>query len=110
MLPLATTTITIERPSSTDPYETPTTTDVACGVAAHIGSPSGNEVDQGGQQERVDAVLLAKAGIGLLHTDLVVDDGTGDRYRVVWVRQRQGLGLDHTRAGLRVYSGAANGA
>lgn len=110
MLPLATTTITVERPADGDPYEAAASTATAStGTPAHIGSPSGSEIDRGGQLERIDTVLLAEAGLDLTHTDLVVDEATGQRYRVGWVDHRRGLGLDHTKAGLARYSGGANG-
>lgn len=109
MLPLATTTVTVERPADGDPYETATSTAVSAGTPAHIGSPTGREVDRGGQLERIDAVLLAAPGLDLTHTDLVTDDTTGQQYRVGWVDHRQGLGLDHVKAGLARFSGGANG-
>jgi hypothetical protein len=109
MLTLPTTTVTIERPSDADPYETPTTTLVAAGLAAHISQPTGNETDRGGQTERIDAVLLVANDETLLHTDLITDDTTGDSYRVAWVKRRVGLGLDHTKAGLVAWSGGSNG-
>lgn len=107
---LTTTTITVERPADGDPYETATSTATeAAGIPAHIGSPSGREVDRGGQLEAVDAVLLTEETLDLAHTDLVVDDVTGVRYRVAWVEARRGLGLDHLKAGLARYSGGAAG-
>jgi hypothetical protein len=110
VLPLATTTGTQLRPPSGDPYETAATpTTVATGLPSHISTPTGNEVDAGGQLERIDAVLLADASVDLRHTDLWRDDGTGNEYRVAWVRKRQGLGLDHIKAGLVAYDGAATG-
>lgn len=110
MLPLATTTVTVERSASGDPYEAAASTATSStGTPAHIGSPTGREVDRGGQLERIDAVLLAAAGLDLTHTDLVVDDTTGQRYRVGWVEARQGLGLDHVKAGLTRFDGGANG-
>lgn len=110
MLPLATTTITVERPASGDPYEPGAITSLSTGTAAHIGQPSGVEVQQGGEMESITDVLLVQAGIDLRHTDLVVDETTGQRYRVAWVRARQGLGLDHVKAGLVTHQGAAVGA
>lgn len=106
---LTTTTVTVKRPADGDPYETASEPTVASGVPAQISQPSGQEIDQGGEYERVDAVLLCLPNTDLTHTDLVTDDGTGNEYRVAWVRQRQGLGLDHTKAGLVAHDGAANG-
>lgn len=108
MIPLATTTVTILRPASGDPYETASASTVATGIGAHISAPSGAEIDRGGQLERIDAVLLVDAGTDLEHTDEVTDDATGDEYRVAWVRARRGLGLDHVKAGLVAFHGGAN--
>lgn len=98
---MATTTVTLQDRSATEPYEAPTWTTAASGVAAHIGQPSGQERFVGGSQEALDAVLLAEAGTEVEHTQRVVDDITGDTFEVVWVQDRQGLGLDHVKAGLR---------
>lgn len=106
---LTTTTISILRPVDGDPYVTAVESTVATGVEAHISQPTGQELDQGGQLEQVDAILLTDPGVDLTHTDLVVDAGTDLRYRVAWVRERQGLGLDHTKAGLIAFSGGAAG-
>ena len=106
---LTTTTVTVKRPTTGDPYEPATAPTVDAGVPAHISGPTGQEIDQGGQLEAVDAVLLCAYGTDVTHTDLIVDDGTGNEYRVAWVRDRQGLGLDHTKAGLVAYEGAASG-
>lgn len=108
MIPLATTTVTVRRPAGDDPYETPGESPVvAAGLAAHISAPSGSERFVGGQAERVDAVLLIDAGADVAHTDIIDDDLTGERWDVAWVRKRTGLGLDHLKAGLRAFKGAA---
>lgn len=111
MLPIATTTVTVRRPAGAeDPYVTAADAPVhSSGTPAHIGQPSGSEVDQGGQLEQITDVLLAEAGLDLTHTDQVEDERTGQRYRVAWVRARQGLGLDHVKAGLVTFQGAAAG-
>lgn len=110
-MPLATTTIRVERPTTGgDPYEIDAApTVVSRGTAAHIGQPSGTEAQAGGELETITDVLLCEAGIDLQHTDLVVDEATDQRYRVQWVRARRGLGLDHVKAGLVTYQGAAVG-
>lgn len=109
MLPVATTTITVERPATGgDPYEIGAApTAVSSGTPAHIGDPSGAEAQAGGELETITDVLLADAALDLRHTDLIVDETTGQRYRVQWVRPRRGLGLDHVKAGLVTYQGAA---
>lgn len=109
MLAPTTTTGSILRPASGDPYEEVATPVVATGLAAHLSDPSGSEVDRGGQLERIDTVLLTQPDIDLRHTDLWRDDPTGQLYRVSWVQQRRGLGLDHTKAGLARYTGGAVG-
>lgn len=109
MLTLPTTTGSILRPADGDPYESAATTTLVQGLAAHLSDPTGSEIDLGGQQERIDAVLLTQPDIDLRHTDLWRDDPTGDLYRVAWVQPRRGLGLDHTKAGLVRFDGAATG-
>ena len=109
-VPLATTTITIRRPDGTDdPYETPASALIARGVRAHIGSPSGSEKIVGGAKEVVDAVVRLDPTPCLTHRDRLTDEGTGECWEVTWVRQRQGLGLDHQAAGLRAVKGGADG-
>lgn len=105
---LTTTTVTIEERSVTEPYEAPLWTASTTGVPAHIGDPSGAERIVGGSQENIDAVLLAEAGTPIFYTSRIVDDVTGDRFEVVWVQDRQGLGLDHVKAGLRRTTGLAS--
>lgn len=110
VIPLSTTTVTVERPGvGTDPYETVVLSEVASGVAGHISAPSGSDLHVGGDQENVSAVLLAECCVDVRHPDLVTDDSTGNQYEVVWVRRRIGLGLDHLKIGLRASSGASNG-
>lgn len=102
MLPLATTTITVRSAGSGEPYEAPSGAAVlATGVPAHLSSPSGLERLEGGGQQVIDKRLLADPTLTLDHTMTVVDDGTGATYTVVWVDNREGLGLDHVVAGLR---------
>jgi hypothetical protein len=113
VIPLATTTITVLRPPSADPYgagydgtpAAPTT--VATGVRAVLGDPRGVERDVGGSQEDLRWTLTADP-VDLTHDDQVVDDTTGITYRVVWVARRFGLGLDHIEAELRRVHGEAS--
>lgn len=110
MLILATTTITvIEQGDDGDPYETGTSTTLATGVPACIGSPQGDETRLGGEREQVDAVVNLDITPALGRSCVVVDELTGERWSVTWVRRRSGLGLDHQRAGLRAVKGAASG-
>lgn len=110
MVLIETTTVTITRPLTGDPYEIGSAvTEVATGLSAHISSPSGSEARIGGEREQVTAVLLIDPGVDLARTDRVVDDITGETYDVAWVRTRTGLGLDHVKAGLVAFKGAAVG-
>lgn len=103
MIPLATTTITVRRPTVTggDPYDGAVTTAVAAAsVRAHISAPAGVETLRGGQQESLEW-RLACDPVALDNADQVIDDQTGLVYEVVWAAARTGLGLDHVEAGLR---------
>lgn len=95
---LATTTVTVEDGDTPEPYEGTTWTTRHTAAPAHISAPSGRERvgDAGG--ERIDAVLLTD--VEVWRGDRVTDAATGDVYRVAWVLERTGLGLDHTKAGL----------
>jgi hypothetical protein len=100
-LALTTTTVTVRRPASAgDPTDAPTVTTVAAAHPAHIGSPSGGATFGTGTAEQVDATLTCDT-LALYLGDQVDDDITGERWSVVWSRQRIGVGLDHTTAGLR---------
>lgn len=102
---LPTTTVTVEARTQAEPYEAPTYTTRTTGAPCHISAPSGSERigDAGG--ERIDAVLLCDTTVA--RGDRVTDDTTGTVYRVAWVHERTGLGLDHTRAGLVATTGEA---
>lgn len=104
MIPLSTTTVTVEDASTPEPYETTTYTTRASGVAAHISSPSGQERAGSDGVDRIDAVLLADTTVE--RGDRVTDETTAAVYRVAWAHQRSGLGLDHTKAGLVRATGA----
>lgn len=95
---LPTTTVAISDASTPEPFETTTYTARASGVAAHISSPSGSERAGSDGGERIDAVLLCDTTVA--RNDRVTDELTGAVYRVAWVHERTGLGLDHTKAGL----------
>lgn len=126
MIPLATTTIRIERLSviegatygqagrtynadgllysasdiDRDAWdELPPPAVVASGIRAHIGRPSGTEDRAGSAQESVTWHLDCDP-VDLRHTDTIIDELTGDRYAVQWAKQRQGLGLDRVEADL----------
>jgi hypothetical protein len=105
-IPLATTTISIRRPGgggSGDDYDPPVAaTTVGAGVRAVIRSPGGSEVVTNGDRETVTWALDADP-CDLTYADVVVDDATGDRYDVLWARERAGPGgaLAHVVAALR---------
>lgn len=100
-IPLATTTVTVTSQAELEPGGGITTSTRATSVAAVISEPSGRERNApGGGAEAVDAVLLCDTVTGLRHSDRVTDDDTGLVYEVVWVADRRGLGLSHSKAGL----------
>lgn len=109
-VPLHTTTISVLRLSTDparDPYDSqPEPEVVATGIRAHISSPSGRERVAGGSQEVVEFRLSCDP-VEIRHTDRVQDEQTGAVYEVTWARERQGLRLDHTQAGLKQVSGVA---
>jgi hypothetical protein len=111
MIPLNTTLISVWRvpPSATeDPYDENQSAPgkVASGIRANISSPTGRERNIGGTEETVEFSLSCDP-VDLVNTDMVEDESTATMYQVVWVAQRTGFGLDHTRAGLRKTTGAA---
>lgn len=111
MIPIATTTITVERSDqdgTKDTIDAVTFTSYLSGVRAVIGSPGGAETNVGGSSEDVSARLNCDP-IDLRHDDRVLDDSTGLRYEVTWTRRRVGFGLDHTVASLRMFTDQADG-
>lgn len=106
-IPIATTTVSVLRADwdDADPYDpAPVPSTIASGVRAVISSPSGTEQVQGGQQEVVTFRLDCDP-TDIQHRDQIVDDATGDVFDVVWSRDRSGLGIDYTQAGLRQVEG-----
>lgn len=106
---IPTTTVAIVRPDpDQDPYGPGTETTVASTIPAHIGDASGSDAQGTGDLESVSAVALLPAGItDIGHVDVLVDERTGDRYEIAWVRNRAGLGLDHCKCGLKAVVGAS---
>jgi hypothetical protein len=103
-LPLATTTISVLAPVDGDDTVAPGTgAPIHTRVPAAFSSPSGNDV----AGSRTDARLLADPLPDLTQRHVVVDEITFQRWTVEWVDQRQGLGLDHTVAGVNRIRGAA---
>jgi hypothetical protein len=106
---LSTTTVTVVRTASGDPYETASTSNAYVGLPAHVSALSGTDGVTGGDQEVVTAVAYLPAGTVIERTDRITDAATAVTYAVVWSRSRQGLGLDHVHVGLRAVAGASNG-
>lgn len=112
MIPLATTTITVQRSTAdetTDPYEEVTYETVASGVRARIGQQSARERVAGGTQGVLDLrVWCDPIEGGLQATDRVVDEATGDVYELDGPGFLQrGLGLDHLVAPIKQVEGVA---
>lgn len=107
-IPIATTTVTVSAAVEAEPGEGRTLTAVATGVRAVIGSPSGAEqYAPGGGTSTITDVLNCDPCPELVDATFVVtDDTSGVSYDVEWVRHRNGLDLDHTRAGLVQHVGA----
>ena len=104
MIPIHTTTIRVERSDQdgTKDVRTPLAwTTLTAGVRAVIGTPGGAETVAAGSAEDVTFRLDCDPVGTMRHDDRIVDETTDDIYSVVWVKQRYGLGLDHTVAELR---------
>lgn len=115
MIPVATTTIRVLRQvPAPEPYEAAeddhgdpvAPTVIAAGVRAQISTSKGAE-SSSGTQEIVDFRLSCDP-VELDHDDRVEDERTNLVYEVTWARQRFGLGLDHTEAGLRQITGVVS--
>ena len=104
MIPVQTTTVDVLTPAVDEPYETGSYSTVHSRVPAHVGSPSGTDVvANAGQAEITHTLNCAPVVFG--QNDRVVDNTTGYLFDVIWSDVRRGLGLDHTRAGLRRIEG-----
>jgi hypothetical protein len=110
VIPLATTSILVLRSpgiaTADGDAAQATFVPVSSGVRAHFSAPSGSEVIVGGSKERIDRHLDCDL-TDLVHTDRVLDQGTGVVYDVVWAHLRQGLGLDRIEAGVKLTTGLA---
>lgn len=106
MIPLSTTTVTVEEMTEAEPGEGRTASTIAIGIRAVIGSPTGAEAYlPGGGTSQVTDILNCDP-VAVTHTCRVTDETTGAVYEVEWIRQRIGLGLDHTKCGLVQFTGA----
>ncbi len=109
MIPLANTSISIYRDlTGADPYDRADPVKVAAHIRAHIGSPSGRDHHIGGTQSVVSAKLGCDPA-DLRAGDVVRDERSDERFTVVWVQERSGLGIDHLEAGLNIVIGASVG-
>lgn len=111
MLPVVTTTFSIQRATnidgdSQDPLEWETVHAAIPGVPSYL---SGGEAVAKGSRERVDARVFLDTDVEISHTDRLVDDGTGDTWKIAYVRRRTGLGLDHMVVGVYEVTGVAQG-
>lgn len=109
MIPIATTTITINRQifdpkaDRADPNP-PYPETIVDGVRAVISAPSGSNKLSGGDRIVYSAQLTCDP-CDLRQNDSVVEpDGT--EWRCLWSRRQRGLGLDHQIAALRLVTGA----
>lgn len=106
-IPLATTTITVKRASTTgDAFDRSDPTTIRTGLRAVIGGQTGQEAVRDGSSEQVTVRLVCDP-YDLHHDDVIVDETTQEQWEVVWCARRQGLGVDHTAADLLKITGRA---
>lgn len=108
MLPLTTTRVRIEAATLAGDGWEPASYSVQGTYPATVSGPTGQD-RQGtaGSQQQIDAVLHLNPGVRIDENDRVTDLGTSDTYEVTYVLRRTGLGLDHTRCGLKRVRGVA---
>jgi hypothetical protein len=106
-LPLTTRTVTIETPDVTDddPLDTVDTYSTVGTYPAHIGDASMQR--EGAGREQADAVLFLNPDATVTRLDRVTDNATSLRYMALWTQPYVGVGLDHTKVGLRRIRGDA---
>lgn len=112
-IPVATTTIKVERTpvdGTLDPYDPQPEPDViASGVRAHISTARGSEDRAGSDRSIVNFRLSCdQFDAGLLHTDTVTDEQSGEVYEVRWAVARNVTGLAHFQAGMDQISGVVS--
>lgn len=109
-LPFHTTTISVIRLETLDPYVDSPETTIASGVPAVISGLSGTE--QGGDQKHKSNFNFACDPIPdetILHTDIILDEKTNIRYQVVWAQDYQTEflpGLDHIEGDITIIKGS----
>ena len=110
MIPLATTTITVQRtevPPDTDGYEAdpPAPTEIASGIRAVV-SPPGASVSLAGGDRVVTRTRITSDPVDCRSGDTVIDDSTCQCWLVDSVQQIAGLGVTHTLIQVRYVTGA----
>lgn len=109
MIPLPTTTITVERVADpdADQFDPASWQVIGINVPAHLGSPGGSENRDGGARSDLTARLVCDT-VELLARDRILDQTTGQYWSVQWVIQRNWL-LAHAVAELTRAEGTARG-
>lgn len=105
MLLISTTTVSLYRPTSRDPYTAAEPVLVASGIDAQQSNPAGAGVPQ---QSTVDSLYHLAPDTDVQKQDELVDDVTGRRWEVTWVEARHGFGLDRILVGVNAISGAVS--
>jgi len=109
-IPLALTTVTVSRVPADptrdgfDPQPDPV--NIATGIRAVIGNPSGSQNITAGDRTVVTFPFTTDPS-DIQADDTITDDTTGDEYRVMWARTRAGLGLDHVEGECEQVQGAS---
>lgn len=110
MIPLATTTLTVSRvpaDPTRDGYDTqPAAAPVVTGLNAVIGNPGGSQNITAGDRTVVTFPLTTDPA-DIQADDTILDEQTGEQYRVMWARNRSGLGLDHVEGEVEQVAGAS---
>jgi hypothetical protein len=106
MIPVSTTTIAVYRAAENEPGEGRTFTRVATGVRANIGALTGTEITRPGGGEMVAVGRLDCDPTDIAHTDQILDENTSERFEVLWVKKKLGLGLDHIEGSVALVQGA----
>jgi hypothetical protein len=110
MIPLATTTVSVWRlpaDDTRDGFDTPSVRQqVATGLRAHIGSPS-TRTDISAGDKVVTDWRLDTDPFDFADDDQLVDENTGETYRLLGAVRRSGFGLDHCEGRVRQISGAS---
>ena len=110
MIPIATTTVSVWRlpaDNALDGFDPqPTRVQVASGLRATIGAPSGRASIATGDKVVV-GFSLSTDPFDFANDDQLVDESTGETYLLLWARRITALGLDHCMGAVRIVQGAA---